>query len=302
MMRHGLAVLGLGLIAAGPVLAQDAAGAFGVDCAADLASLGPAQGADAPMIDLPAGVQSGPDGCVAPGVAVEWTKGKWPQSVRAERLRWHSPQPGTVAVEITDLRLRLRQGAGMNDLAFGGLLANTGADIDAVASHDAATGNLSVAPLSIDLPGGSRIVAEAAFSGVKTITASGLPAEIGTIKAHRIRVDIVMASSFGRSILGPLVAEDAGFDAAMADAGTWVTTLPADMLPPDARRDIETLLGDLPNPRGLFTLTVQSDTGIGAGTLLPLLVRGVPRTAQDWTKAFGDLKIEAVYDPTATGN
>ena len=301
-MRHGLAVLCFTLFAAGAALAQNGTGHVTADCATVLAGFEPAQSAGVPQIKVRGGVQSGPEGCIASGVAVEWSEGAWPRSVRADSLRWHSPQPGTVGVRVTDLRLRLRQGAGMNDLALGGLLANTGADIDAVAHHDVATGNLSIAPLMIDLPGGSRMLAEAAFSGVGQIDAIGFSAKIATLKAHWISVDVTMASSFSRTILGPLLADGRPLDTTVAAARAWLTALPPATLPPDDLRDMETLLDELPNPRGRFSLTLQSNTGIGTNTLLPLLVRGTPRAAQDWTKAFNDLKIRAVYDPTATGN
>ena len=283
----------------GPGIAQDAP----LACAAGLAVTDLYFGEGDAVLTAPSGAQPEDGWCRADGIHMDWTQGKWPQRISASEIRWQPRGTDTILVEVTDIRLRLRKGAGMNDLYLGGFLSNVGADLQLQSRYDAATRDLSISPLSVALPGESRLVVSMALTDVDMRSRGALQTSLGSGKLTMADIDLWMDAGFGRSVMSPLITDPEGFEDGLADMRKLLVVLPGTVLAPDSRRAVEAVLSDLPAPKGLLSVKVRSAEGFGASSLMPIILRGVPETPAQWEKALSGLTLDVVYDPTArTGN
>jgi hypothetical protein len=299
------AALALGLVLGGPAAAEGLCDAVWSDLSQRLADHLPLTGTVAAMDG---------DWCVVEGVVLD-LPGTYTPDLHADRLRFRGSAldwaldgvtpPLRFEASVQRMRLAIQTGDAQMDYLFAAQARANPMRADLALAWDPVARALSVERLEIDFPGENLVQLTARLAGVDLSSTGAM--QMSATSFAVTEADLIVQSHglfewYMLMAVGPMVLPregdmEAAANALRADLGAMVAELPAPTFPDATRRALLALIGELPNPAGIFSLSLRSDAGVGPARLMGYAMTGVPTSMEAAAPLFDGVKISIGWEP-----
>lgn len=249
------------------------------------------------------------DWCVFTDVVLDWP-GDYTPDGHADRLRlrgtaldWMleaAPAPDRLEAEVEGLRLVIQTGNPQMDYLFAAQARANPIKAEIALSWDATAKEMLLERLHIDFPGRNLVQLTARIAGVDLSSRAGM--QMAATGFALTEADLAVQSHglfewYLLNALGPMLLPYEG-DMAVAvaglkaDAATAVLALPSETFADASKAALSALIGELPNPAGVLSLSLRSEVGIGPARLMGYAMTGVPTTLAEAAPVFEGVRID----------
>ena len=169
----------------------------------------------------------------------------------------------------------------------------------------AVEGGWDVKSLHGDFPGDNELDVSLAASGLDLSSRAQAMASIGTARLNALDLSLTMDGFFETYLLMPLgyalligaPNPEQRVNELKAEASAFVDVLPTASVDQGSKTALKDLISDLPHPKGKLTVKLDSNTGLGAPNLMPLVLSGL---GDDPAKALATILNGVAIDVTWT--
>jgi hypothetical protein len=208
--------------------------------------------------------------------------------------------PERLTIGVSDLRMVIQTGNPQMDYLLAAQAKPSAIQIEAELSWDAAARNLVLDRLEVDFPGENLITLSARLAGVDLSSAGAMQMSATSFAVTEADLMIQAHGLFEWYALmawGPLFLPlDGDMEAAMArnksDLVAGIATLPGATFAKPSRDALAALVGELPNPSGILTLSMRTDAGVGPARLMGYAMTGVPDSLAEAGLLFDGVRID----------
>jgi hypothetical protein len=177
-------------------------------------------------------------------------------------------------------------------------------DITLETRWDATTRVFDVTEFSAMSSALNRIAVSARISGVYLSGMGALQTSVGGAAVNSLEIVFTTHGFFEGYFMMPLFGQllsgaetpDVQMSTLKAQAVAALKTAPAEIITPASVAALAGLVYTLPNPAGTLRLGVESEAGIGAVRLAPVMITGVPTTMEEVWDILDGVKINAVWE------
>lgn len=301
MIRAGLLVLAL----ASPVAAEGLAGqalcsAVWAKVSGDWGYLG--------EVAAVAVTQDG-DWCLVDGPVLD-LEGPYVPDWRMDRLRFRGSALGWVAdgstlpegleVTVEGLRLVVETGDARMDWLFAAQSGPNRIDAEAALAWDPTAKVLRLEGLSVDFPGENSVQVSGIVTGVDLSSMGAMQMSATSFALTDFEAQVTTHGLFewyllmglGSAVLPSEGDIDAAAEGLRADMLTMVGDLPGTSFSDASKAALRALIGELPNPSGDLSLSLQAEPGIGPVRFGGYAITGVPQTLAEAAPLFKGVTVD----------
>jgi hypothetical protein len=213
--------------------------------------------------------------------------------------------PERLDLRVSDLRLVVQTGDAQMDYLFAAQARANSIQVDLVLVWDKTARELLLERLEIDFPGENLVSLSAKAAGVDLSSTGAMQMSATSFAVTELDLTVQSHGLFewyALMALGPMVLPregdmEAAAEALRADLGAMVADLPAATFPDASRQALLALIGELPNPAGVLSLSLRSDAGVGPARLMGYAMTGVPTSMDAAAPLFEGVRISIGWEP-----
>lgn len=276
-------------------------------CAAVWAALSVGMADLAPVTGTMAAPRDG--WCVIDAVRID-LGGQYTPDILADRLRlrgtalaWlqdRSTAPDSLSLELDGLRFVVQTGQPQMDYLMAAQAGANRVAVKADLTWTATSRSLALERLEIDFPGANLLTLTARAIGVDLSSPGAAQMSVASFAITDVDLMVQTHGLFEAYVLmaagAALLPPEGDMQAAEADlkaqAAEGIAALPPATFSDASKRALLTLLDELPNPSGTFTLALRSGPGVGPARLMGFAVTGVPVTMAAAAPLFDGVTVD----------
>ena len=221
---------------------------------------------------------------------------------RGSALNWvvdRTTAPERLELAVDGLRLVVQTGQPQFDWLYAAQAKANKTEVEVVLTWDPGARALHLETANFDFPGANRIELTALATGVDLSSSGAMQMSITSFALTRVDLQVQTHGLFeGYALMsaGPLLLPSEGdMDAAAKDLRAEITAgladLPQTTFDAKSKAALAALIAELPNPKGVLSLSLSADPGFGPARLSGYAIKGVPDRLADAAALFDGVVV-----------